>query len=98
MKRVRWAYLKEFWNVLDLVVIVVSICCICFNIYRTIHVNEILNELLLHPEQYADFDNLSYWQEVFNSAVAFMVFCAWIKVGLDKYCRTFAGSVADGKR
>ena len=42
--------------------------------------NNKLDDLLENPTGYADFDNLSYWQIIFNSAIAIMVFFAWIKV------------------
>jgi len=80
IRRLRLAYLKEFWNILDLIVIAISICCIGFNIYRTVVVNKLLNKLLTSGETYCDFDSISYWQIVFNSALAIMVFFAWIKV------------------
>ena len=80
IKRLRLAYLKEFWNIFDLVVIVVSICCIAFDIYRTVYVSNMLDSLLSDPDKYYDFDGLSSWQLTFNNALAFMVFCAWVKV------------------
>jgi len=57
-----------------------AICCICFNIYRTVAVNNILDDLLANPNQYMDFESLSYWEMCFNSAMAIMVFFAWVKV------------------
>ena len=42
--------------------------------------NNKLDELLENPDDYPDFEFLSYWQVVFNSAVAIMVFFAWVKV------------------
>jgi len=32
-------------------------------------------------DQYSNFENLSYYEMVFNSTLAIMVFFAWIKVG-----------------
>jgi len=81
IKQLRLSYLKSFWNVLDIVVIVMALCCICFNIYRTVEVNNLLEKLLSNPDQYSDFETLSYYEMVFNSALAIMVFFAWIKVG-----------------
>jgi polycystin 2 len=80
LKRMKFAYLKEFWNVLDIIVVLMSVCCIAFDIYRTVEVNNILEHLLSNPYTYSNFDNLSYWQVVFNSALAIMVFFAWIKI------------------
>ena len=74
------AYFKSFWNILDIIVILLAICCIVFNIYRSFAVINKLEDLLSRPEQYPDFEFLSYWQVVFNSAIAIMVFFAWVKV------------------
>ena len=57
-----------------------AICCIAFNCYRTITVSDMLDSLLQTPNEYADFEFLSYWQVVFNSTLAIMVFFAWVKV------------------
>ena len=48
--------------------------------FRTMEVDAKLDELLENPELHPDFDALSYWQVVFNSAIAVMVFFAWVKV------------------
>ena len=69
------------WNVLDVVIIVISYVCIIFNVYRQLKVAEILDELLTSQEKFADFEFLAYWQTQFNNVVAFVVFLAWIKVG-----------------
>lgn len=57
-----------------------------FNIYRTIEVNDKLDTLLDQPDEYVDFESLSYWQVVFNSALAIMVFFAWVKVSYAVIC------------
>ena len=61
-------------------IIALAIICIIFNIYRQVKVNDLLENLLANDQQYVDFDFLCYWQIVFNSTIAFMVFLAWIKV------------------
>jgi len=81
IKNLKLSYLKSFWNILDIVVLLMAICCIIFNIYRTVEVNNILEKLLSNPDQYSNFENLSYWEMVFNSTLAIMVFFAWVKVG-----------------
>lgn len=74
-------YWMRFWNYIDLLIIIISICCITFNFYRTLTVNSMLDNLLKDPNKYPDFEFLAYWQVVFNSALAIMVFFAWVKVG-----------------
>lgn len=80
IKRHKCAYFKGFWNILDLIVIIIAVCCVAFNVYRSLAVTNILDKLLQNPEEYPDFEFLSYWQVVFNSAIAVMVFFAWVKV------------------
>jgi hypothetical protein len=73
-------YFKTVWNILDVLIILVSYICITFNIYRQIKVAQILDDLLKNENRFADFEFLSYWQTQFNNIIAFTVFLAWIKV------------------
>ena len=45
----------------------------------------LLDALLEKPDEFADFDFLSFWQVQFNSAVAIAVFFAWVKVRHSAY-------------
>lgn len=36
IKKHKLKYFKSFWNILDILVIVIAICCIGFNIYRSV--------------------------------------------------------------
>ena len=78
-------YFTEFWNILDVFVLLVSYVCIGFSVYRTVKVNVMLDDLLKNPEEYADFEYLAFWQSQFNNAVAVAVFFAWIKVRMQSY-------------
>jgi len=80
IKKHKMAYFKSFWNILDILVIIMALCCVAFNVYRSLAVRDLLDTLLDEPEEYPDFEFLSYWQVVFNSAIAIMVFFAWVKV------------------
>ncbi|CAF2744244.1 unnamed protein product [Rotaria sp. Silwood2] len=73
-------YFKSIWNVLDVLIILISYICIIFNVYRQIKVGQILDELLKNQNSFADFAFLTYWQIQFNNIVAFAVFLAWIKI------------------
>ncbi|VDD75321.1 unnamed protein product [Mesocestoides corti] len=75
-----YKYFRKFWNVLDILVIVLSCVCAAFNIYRTIRVNETLESLLSHPDEYSNFERLSYWEMQFTYAVGILVFLVWIKI------------------
>lgn len=57
-----------------------SIVAIGFHIFRTTEVNRLLGELLEHPNTYADFEFLAFWQTQYNNMNAVNLFFAWIKV------------------
>lgn len=73
-------YFKSFWNILDVVVIMLGYVAVLFNVYRTVVVGSLLTSLLANSNQYANFDSLGFWQTQFNNMVAVAVFFAWIKV------------------
>ena len=74
----------------------ISIVAIAFNIYRTVTVKEKLQvsncttstyfsrfftqTLLNESNQYANFEDLGYWQIQYNNMVGVLVFFAWFKV------------------
>ena len=80
IKKVRLQYFKNFWNIMDIIVIIIAFLCIVFSLYRTSSVNSKLEQLLQQPDAYADFTFLAYWQITYNSCLAVMVFCSWVKV------------------
>lgn len=80
IKKHRLSYFKVFWNILDVVILAIAIVCITFNIYRQQKVNDLLEKLLENDNIFIDFDLLAYFQELFNNAIGFMAFLAWIKV------------------
>ncbi|CAL1532921.1 unnamed protein product [Lymnaea stagnalis] len=80
IKKHKLSYFKSFWNILDILVIIISIVCVGFNIYRTIEVNDKLTALLQNSKVYSDFERLSYWETRFSNAIAIAVFMAWIKI------------------
>jgi Polycystin cation channel. len=79
-------YFKDFWNIVDVLVVLMGIVCVAFNVYRTLEVNNLLAQLLDHQDKYANFDTLGYWQETFNDFIAVAVFVAWIKVSICTFC------------
>ncbi|KAM7305363.1 polycystin-2 [Ixodes scapularis] len=80
IKSNKCAYFKSIWNILDILVILISTVCIAFSIYRTVMVNQLLSGLLDKPDVFPDFGKLGFYQTQFNNAVALAVFFAWIKV------------------
>jgi len=80
IKKHKLSYFKSFWNILDILVILISIVCVAFNVYRTIEVGDKLDALVKQKDVYADFERLSYWETRFSNAIAIAVFMAWIKI------------------
>jgi len=75
-----FAYFTVFGNLLDIVVIGVSITQILLNFYMFYQVNDKLDGLMKLPFQYADFTNLSKSSKTFTYLAGFNVFVAWLKV------------------
>ncbi|CAG5128639.1 unnamed protein product, partial [Candidula unifasciata] len=73
-------YFANLWNILDVGLVIISIMCIIFNIYRTSTIEAKLNDLLKDPLKYANFENLGFWEMRFNNTVAVTVFFAWVKI------------------
>ena len=80
IKKHKLSYFKSFWNILDVVVILLGVVCIVFNLYRTLSVGELLRGILLQPNKYANFEVLGFWQSQYDNLVAIAVFICWIKV------------------
>ncbi|XP_077883341.1 polycystin-2-like protein 1 isoform X1 [Ictidomys tridecemlineatus] len=76
----RLHYLSSIWNVLDLVVILLSIMAMGFHMFRTLEVNRLMGKLLQQPNTYADFEFLAFWQTQYNNMNAVNLFFAWIKI------------------
>lgn len=79
-------YFRAVWNILDVMILLISYVCIIFNIYRQVKVGQLLDEVLSSQKNFADFEFLSYWQTQFNNVIAFTIFLAWIKVCLIFAC------------
>ncbi|CAK6436190.1 unnamed protein product [Pipistrellus nathusii] len=76
----RLRYLSSIWNILDLVVILLSIVAVGFHVFRTLEVNRLMGKLLQQPDTYADFEFLAFWQTQYNNMNAVNLFFAWIKM------------------
>lgn len=80
IKRNKCKYFKDFFNIQDILVLLVSFLCIGFSVYRNMVLDGLLEELLSEPELYPNFEFIGYWQTQFNNLVALTVFLAWIKI------------------
>ncbi|XP_015205288.1 polycystin-2 isoform X2 [Lepisosteus oculatus] len=76
----RCSYFIEFWNCLELILIVMSVVAISFNVYRTSEVHTLLESLQENPQKYPDFHFLAFWQTQYNNMIAVNVFICWVKV------------------
>ncbi|NXQ93711.1 PK2L2 protein, partial [Sagittarius serpentarius] len=73
-------YFRSAWNCLDLLLLVISILAIAFNIYCTVEVSLLMEELLADAHVYPDFYFLAFWQVLYNNMIAVNIFFAWIKI------------------
>ncbi|XP_052545988.1 polycystic kidney disease 2-like 2 protein [Tympanuchus pallidicinctus] len=78
--KLKMKYFRSAWNWLDMLLIMVSILAICFNIYRTIEVSLLMEDLLSNAHVYPDFYFLAFWQVIYDNMIAVNVFFAWIKI------------------
>ncbi|XP_053307032.1 polycystic kidney disease 2-like 1 protein [Spea bombifrons] len=76
----KFRYFTSIWNILDVVVILLSLVAIAFHIFRTLEVNRLMGTLLQLPTIYADFEFLAFWQTQYNNMNAVNLFFAWIKI------------------
>nr|XP_020850205.1 polycystic kidney disease 2-like 1 protein isoform X1 [Phascolarctos cinereus] len=76
----KFHYLNSVWNILDMVVILLSIMAAGFHVFRTLEVNRLMGHLLQRPSDYADFEFLAFWQTQYNNMNAVNLFFAWIKI------------------
>ncbi|XP_008934670.1 PREDICTED: polycystic kidney disease 2-like 2 protein, partial [Merops nubicus] len=76
----RKEYFRSAWNWLELLLLLVSILAIAFNIYRTVKVSLLVEELLSDANVYPDFYFLAFWQVLYNNMIAVNIFFAWIKI------------------
>nr|XP_033783246.1 polycystic kidney disease 2-like 2 protein [Geotrypetes seraphini] len=80
LKKQKWDYFRSVWNLLDVLLVMISFISIGFNVYRTCKVSLLIEKLLSTPNHYANFHFLAYWQTQYNNMIAITVFFAWIKI------------------
>ncbi|XP_048343330.1 polycystic kidney disease 2-like 2 protein [Sphaerodactylus townsendi] len=73
-------YVKNAWNWLDVLLILLSVFAIAFNVYRTAKVSRLMENLLSNSFAYPDFYFLAFWQTRYNNMISVNVFFAWIKI------------------
>uniref|UniRef100_A0A8B9V134 Polycystin 2 like 2, transient receptor potential cation channel n=1 Tax=Anas zonorhyncha TaxID=75864 RepID=A0A8B9V134_9AVES len=80
IKNLKMEYFKSVWNWLDLLLVAVSILAIGFNIYRTMAVFLLMENLLSPENVYPDFYFLAFWQILHDNMIAICVFFAFMKI------------------
>ncbi|NXU75077.1 PK2L2 protein, partial [Oreotrochilus melanogaster] len=73
-------YFKNAWNWLEMLLLLASLLAIAFNIYRTVQVSLLMEELLSNNYVYPDFYFLAYWQVLYDNMIAVTIFFAWLKI------------------
>ncbi|XP_065152797.1 polycystin-2-like protein 1 [Paramisgurnus dabryanus] len=76
----KMSHFKNIWNIVDILVILLSLVAIAFSVFRTIKVDKLLTSILEQPNIYADFEFLAFWQTQYNNMNAVNLFFAWVKI------------------
>ncbi|KAF7255372.1 hypothetical protein EG68_08195 [Paragonimus skrjabini miyazakii] len=80
IKQQGFRYFAGIWNLLDIVVVILTLTCAGFTIYTTVTATSVMNKLLEDISIYPHFDRLSYWYGHFIRAIALCVFLVVIKI------------------
>uniref|UniRef100_A0A670ZDW6 Polycystin 2 like 2, transient receptor potential cation channel n=1 Tax=Pseudonaja textilis TaxID=8673 RepID=A0A670ZDW6_PSETE len=80
LRKLKGDYFRDAWNWLDMLLLLLSLFAIAFNIYRTIEVSSLMENLLSNSDSYPDFYFLGFWQTRYNNMISVNVFFAWIKI------------------
>ncbi len=82
MKNLGLAYFRHFWNLLDFLVISLSITCVALNIYCRVLSNNLTGKGLSPTGVYPEFTHVGYWSLQYKRMLALLVFSALIQVSL----------------
>ncbi|KAF7249284.1 Polycystic kidney disease 2-like 2 protein [Varanus komodoensis] len=80
MKKLKKDYFRDAWNWLDMLLLMLSVFAISFNVYRTVEVSSLMENLLSDSDAYPDIYFLAFWQTRYNNMISVTVFFAWIKI------------------
>lgn len=75
-----WEYFNSVWNIMDIIVIVVSLCTNAMQIYANYVVHGLLKPLLAEPTEFGDFTQLGQLADYSTWIFGLNVFFVWIKV------------------
>lgn len=80
MCKTRLSYFKEFWNIVDLTVIGLSLACIILSIRRTLLARSRINKLLDNDLESSPMDDVVNAENSYSNIAAILLFFSWIKV------------------
>ncbi|XP_065639762.1 uncharacterized protein LOC100197148 isoform X3 [Hydra vulgaris] len=76
----RWSYFHEFWNVIEAVLVVLSILAVIFFFYKVQLVKNLLRRLpKKQPQKFINFQFASYWDIMYTYIVSLLVFFVTLK-------------------
>ncbi|KAK3091662.1 hypothetical protein FSP39_021645 [Pinctada imbricata] len=79
-KRTRTTYLKSFWNIAELVNLLLAITAIVMYILRHILTQHAVKKVTKLRDKFYDFQKVALWDETFNFILAFTIFIAILKL------------------
>ena len=75
-----FTYMRDsYWNILDILTILISVLLCFFTVYRRSIINQIFSGTFDVIETY-QFDNLGFWCQQFSNVLAVLAFISWIKL------------------
>ncbi|XP_047139597.1 polycystin-1-like protein 2 isoform X2 [Hydra vulgaris] len=75
-----WSYFHEFWNVIEAVLVVLSILAVIFFFYKVQLVKNLLHRLpKKQPQKFINFQFASYWDLTYTYIVSLLVFFVTLK-------------------
>ncbi|KAG4067829.1 hypothetical protein HA402_010515 [Bradysia odoriphaga] len=75
-----WSYFKSVWNIVDMLIILISYGSFTFSVYRLKYIGNKFDEYMKFPDKYISLDVLAFCEEQYNNFIAICVFLVWIKI------------------
>ena len=80
LHRMGWSYFKEFWNLVEISNIILTVAAIIFYAYREILGKKLLSRLpTKRPEKFINFQFAAYWDSCFTYVIALICFFVTLK-------------------
>ncbi|XP_063961569.1 polycystin family receptor for egg jelly-like [Lytechinus pictus] len=72
-------YFKSFWNMLEVVTLVMAYCAITFYLYRLFIGRQLMEQYRTNPDSFLNFQYVSHWDLLYRYMTAMVVFIANVK-------------------